>query len=155
MAEFTVEYADAVDAVSELFRIDQWAEDECGERSAIVDGEMEIRVFHAKQDLMVVQGMFGEPMESISSANAAEGKLRYILQANFIRIIHSDDVLSLDKKTGRLAITRRIPLRDVADDFVIESIESFIGNIDFWDMALKRKQSSAMISPLLGFFGRK
>ncbi|MDR1173537.1 MAG: type III secretion system chaperone [Puniceicoccales bacterium] len=146
-----MEYTEAVDIVSELFRISQWASNEYGEKYAILDNDIEIRMFQSARDKMVAQGMFGEPIQSPSAANASEIKFRYLLQANFIRIVQHDDVLSMDKRTNRLTVTRHISLLETSTEKVIDMVESFIQSVDFWDMALKRKQSSATISPLLKF----
>ncbi|MDR1528671.1 MAG: type III secretion system chaperone [Puniceicoccales bacterium] len=146
-----MEYTEAVDIVSELFRISQWASNEYGERYAILDNDIEIRIFQSARDKMVIQGMFGEPIQSPSTANANEIKFRYLLQANFIRIIQYDDVLSMDKRTNRLTTTRHVSLLETSTEKVLNAVESFIQNIDFWDMALKRKQSFSTISPLLKF----
>ncbi|MDR1232825.1 MAG: type III secretion system chaperone [Puniceicoccales bacterium] len=146
-----MEYTEAVDIVSELFRISQWASNEYGEKYAILDNDIEIRMFQSARDKMVAQGMFGEPIQSPSAANASEIKFRYLLQANFIRIVQHDDVLSMDKRTNRLTVTRYISLLETSTEKVIDMVESFIQSVDFWDMALKRKQSSATISPLLKF----
>jgi hypothetical protein len=150
-----MEYTDAVDIISELFGINAWETGEYGERAAILDGHTEIRIFQAAQDLMIMRGMFGDPMPNASAANANESGLRYLLQANFIRIVHSDDVLSIDKRTERLAVTRYLPLSGISMESILDSVESFVRNVDFWDMALKRKQPAAIISPLLGFFRKK
>ncbi|MDR1401848.1 MAG: hypothetical protein LBI81_02740 [Puniceicoccales bacterium] len=150
-----MEYTDAVEIVSELFGIDSWDVGEYGERAAILDNHIEIRVLQAAQNVMIVQGMFGDPISNMSIANANETALRYLLQANFIQIIHSDDVLSIDKRTERLATTRRVPLFSTSLELIIDSIESFVHSIDFWDMALQRKQPAAIASPLLGFFRKK
>ncbi|MDR2432257.1 MAG: type III secretion system chaperone [Puniceicoccales bacterium] len=144
-----MEYTEAVDIVSELFRINQWANNEYSEKYAILDNDIEIRVFQSARDKMVIQGMFGEPIHSPSMANANEIKLRYLLQANFIRIVQCNDVLSIDKRTNRLTTTRYISLLETSMEKVLDAVESFIQNVDFWDMALKRKQSFATISPLL------
>ncbi|MDR2776527.1 MAG: type III secretion system chaperone [Puniceicoccales bacterium] len=146
-----MEYTEAVDIVSELFRISQWASNDYGEKYAVLDSDIEIRIFQSARDKMVIQGMFGEPVQSISAANANEIKFRYLLQANFIRIIRYDDVLSIDKRTNRLTTTRHISLLETSTEKVLDVVESFIQNIDFWDMALKRKQSFATVSPLLKF----
>jgi hypothetical protein len=146
-----MEYTEAVDIVSELFRINQWASNEYGEKYAILDNDIEIRVFQSARDKMVIQGMFGEPIQSLSAANANEIRFRYLLQANFIRIVQYDDVLSVDKNTNRLTTTRHISLLETSTGKVLDAVESFIQNVDFWDMALKRKQSFAIMSPLLRF----
>jgi hypothetical protein len=146
-----MEYTEAVDIVSELFRISQWASNEYGEKYAILDNDIEIRIFQSARDKMVIQGMFGEPIQNLSAANASEVKFRYLLQANFIRIIQYDDVLSIDKRTNRLTTTRHISLFGTSMEKVLDVVESFIKNVDFWDMALKRKQSFATVSPLLKF----
>jgi hypothetical protein len=150
-----MEYAEAVEIVSELFRICQWAENEYGERHAVLDDDVEIRLFQASSEEMIIQGMFGEPIANTPSANSSEIKLRYLLQANFTRIIHYNDVLSIDKKTDRLTTTRRIPLAGASAESVMEGVESFVYNVDFWNTALKRKQSFASASPLLNLFGRR
>ncbi|MDR3144149.1 MAG: hypothetical protein LBT64_01455 [Puniceicoccales bacterium] len=152
---FCMEYDEAVAIVSEMFRIGQWASNEFGERHAILDNDIEIRVFQGARDVMVLQGMFGEPIPNASVANANEIKLRYLLQANFIRLIHHSDVLSIDKKTGRLATTRHIRILEASLDFVMDTIESFVQNVDFWDATLKRKQSFSSLSPLLNLFRKK
>ncbi|MDR2779148.1 MAG: type III secretion system chaperone [Puniceicoccales bacterium] len=140
-----------MDIVSELFRINQWASNEYGEKYAVLDNDIEIRVFQSARDKMVLQGMFGEPIQSSSVANASEIKLRYLLQANFIRIVQYNDVLSIDKNAHRLTTTRHISLLESSTGKVLDEVESFIQNVDFWDMALKRKQSFATMSPLLKF----
>ncbi|MDR2603042.1 MAG: type III secretion system chaperone [Puniceicoccales bacterium] len=146
-----MEYTEAVDIVSELFRISQWASNEYNEKYAVLDNDIEIRVFQSARDKMVIQGMFGESIHSPSIANANEIKFRYLLQANFIRIVQYDDVLSIDKRTNRLTTTRYISLLESSTEKVLDAVESFIQNVDFWDMALKRKQSFATMSPLLKF----
>jgi hypothetical protein len=150
-----MEYAEAVELVSELFRISQWSEDEYGERYAVIDSDIEIRVFQSARDEMVIQGMFGDPIQNAAEANSSEIKLQYLLQANFIRLIHYSDILSIDKKTNRLATTRHISLISASEDSIMEAIESFVKNVDFWDVTLKKKQSFAAISPLLGFFKKR
>jgi hypothetical protein len=146
-----MEYEEAVNIVSELFRISQWVSNEYGEKYAILDNDIEIRIFQSARDKMVIQGMFGEPIQSPSAANANEIKFRYLLQANFIRIVQCDEVLSIDKNTSPLTTTRYISLLETSKGKVLDAVESFIQNVDFWDMALKRKQSFATISPLLKF----
>jgi hypothetical protein len=144
-----MEYTEAVDIVSELFRINRWANNEYGELYAILDNDIEIRVFQSARDKMVIQGMFGEPIYGPSMANANEIRFRYLLQANFIRIVQYDDVLSMDKRTSRLTTTRYISLLETSTEKVLDAVESFIQNVDFWDMALKRKQPLVTMSPLL------
>ncbi|MDR2737466.1 MAG: CesT family type III secretion system chaperone [Puniceicoccales bacterium] len=150
-----MEYVEAMEIVSELFKISQWAENEYGERHAVLDGDIEIRVFQESHDKMIIQGMFGEPIVNASAANSSELKLKYLLQANFIRLIHYDDVLSIDKKTERLATTRRISLANASLESIMDTIESFVQNVDFWDVAQRRKQSFASASPLLSLFKRR
>jgi hypothetical protein len=148
-------YDEAVAIVSEMFRIGQWAGNEYGERYAVLDNDIEIRVFQETNDVMIVQGMFGDSIPNTSAANANEIRLRYLLQANFIRLIRYNDVLSIDKRTGRLATTRRIRILDASLDFIMDAIDSFVQNVDFWDVTLKRKQSFSSLSPLLNLFRKK
>ncbi|MDR1595655.1 MAG: type III secretion system chaperone [Puniceicoccales bacterium] len=150
-----MEYDEAVDIVSGLFRIEQWESDEYGERYAVLDREVEIRVFQRDKGILVIQAMFGEPIRNADAANSNEERLRYLLMANFARIIHNDEILSLDRRTGRPTTTKCIPLVSISFDFLVDSVESFVRNIDFWNMVLQWKQSSAAVSPLLSFFGKK
>jgi hypothetical protein len=122
-----------------------------GEKYAVLDNDIEIRVCQSARDKMVIQGMFGEPIQSSSIVNANEIKLRYLLQANFIRIVQYDDVLPIDKSISRLTTISYDSLLGTCTEKVFDSVESFIQNIDFWDPALKREQSFAMMSLLLKF----
>jgi alpha-L-arabinofuranosidase len=148
-------YEEALEVVSELFRISQWDSNEVGERYAILDNDIEIRVLQSASDMMVLQGMFGDVIQNTTAARANEIRMRYLLQANFTRIIQYNDVLSLDKRMGRLTTTRRVNLLNASDETVMDAVESFIKNIDFWDVAYKRKQSLSSMSPLLNFFQKK
>jgi hypothetical protein len=150
-----MEYDEAIDIVSGLFRIKQWANNEYGERYAILDNDIEIRVFQSASDTMVLQGMFGDSIPNPSVANSNEAKLSYVLQSNFIRIIHHDDVLSIDKRTARLVTTRYIGLLRASMESIMDLAEGFIQNIDFWDMVFKRKQSFSSMSPLLNLFRKR
>jgi hypothetical protein len=150
-----MEYTDAVEIISELFGIGSWEVGEYGERAAIIDQHIEIRISRMADNIMLVRGIFGDAIPNASVANANEVGLRYLLQANCIRIIRDNDVLFLDKQTGRLATIRQIPLADASLGNIVDSVESFVRNVDFWDIALQRKQSSSIISPRFGFSRKK
>jgi hypothetical protein len=49
-----LEYMEAVDIVSELFRTNQWANNECSEKYAILDNNTEIRIVQSARDKMVI-----------------------------------------------------------------------------------------------------
>ena len=144
-----MQFEEAIDIISELFRIKQWTADGAGERHAIIDDDLEIKVFQENLDNIVLQGVFGDVMSGPSQISMNEAKLKYLLQANFIRLIHQNDVLSIDAKTDRLCTTRQIAIDKITTDELLDEVENFVQNIDFWDVTAKRKRSSSM-SPLLG-----
>ena len=121
-----MEYTEAVEIVSGLFKIDEWICNEYGERYAVLDGDIEIRLFQSNTNTMIIQAMFGDMIENSSAANSCEQKLKYILQANFIQIIQSDNILSFDGKTKRLSVTEVINLIDSNLEFIADKVESFI-----------------------------
>jgi hypothetical protein len=144
-----MEYTEAVDIVSAFFRINQSANNKYSENYAILDNDIEIRIFQSARNKLMIQGMFGEPIHNLSIASANEIKLHYLLQANFIRIIQYADDSSIDKHTNRLITTRYISLLETSTEKVVDSVKSFLQSVDFSDMALKRKQSFATIFPWL------
>ena len=150
-----MEYTEAVEIISGLFKIDEWICNEYGERYAVLDGDIEIRLFQANTNIMIIQAMFGETIENSSVANSCEQKLRYILQANFIQIIQSDDILSFDEKTKRLSVTEVISLVNSNLEYIADRVESFIRNVDFWDTVIRRKTSFVGLSPLLSFYKKR
>jgi hypothetical protein len=143
-----------VEVVSGIFRINRWTENEYGERHAVLDEDIELRLFRSAGDAMVLQGVFGDPITNAAVANANEARLGYVLQANFIRIIHHNNVLSIDKKTDRLALTERISMSSATVQSTMEAVEAFVKSIDFWTMALKRKRSFSALPPLYRLFQR-
>lgn len=150
-----MDYAEAIDIISELFRISHWASNEYGERYAVLDNDIDIRVSQSNSDTLVLQGMFGEIIPTGAVSAAVEHKLSYLLQANFIRIIHDDVILAIDRQMRRLSITRNISLMHATFESLSDDVEAFIKSIDFWDMALQRKSSMAILSPLLSFSLRR
>ena len=150
-----MDYAEAIDIISELFRISHWASNEYGERYAVLDNDIDIRVSQSNSDTLVLQGMFGEVIPTGTVSAAMEHRLSYLLQANFIRIIHEDDILAIDRQLQRLSITRNISLMHATFESLTDDVEAFIKSMDFWDMALQRKSSMAVLSPLLSFSLRR
>ena len=150
-----MEYTEAVEIVSGLFKIDEWICNEYGERYAVLDGDIEIRLFQSNTNTMIIQAMFGDMIENSSAANSCEQKLKYILQANFIQMIQSDNILSCDGKTKRLSVSEVINLIDSNLEFIADKVESFIRNVDFWDTAIRRRTSFVGLSPLLSFYKKR
>lgn len=150
-----MDFSEAITIISEYFRIKNWAQNEFGERYAVLDENIELKIFQGNSDTLVAQGIIGEPITNPSLANANENKLKFALQNNFIRIVKHDETLAIDKRSGRISVTRYIKLMNASLDSILDSIESFVDSVDFWDTLIQRKQSFAVISPLLGFFRRQ
>jgi hypothetical protein len=101
---------------------------------------------------VVFQGCIGE---TLPTSNAAEARLRQLLQWNFARIEDNNDVLSIDQKSRRISIVRKILLEKLTVDSIFDHVESFVRNVDFWLAAAERKSVAASLSPLLNRFHMK
>ena len=84
-----MDFSEAITIISEYFRIKNWAQNEFGERYAVLDENIELKIFQGNTDTLVAQGIIGEPITNPSLANANENKLKFALQNNFIRIVKS------------------------------------------------------------------
>ena len=150
-----MQFEEVIEIVSELFRISQWSANEYGERYAILDNDIEIRTFPEGSNVLVLQGMFGEPISGYSQMNTNESKFKYLLQANFMRIIQQNDVLSIDGQSDRLCVTRRVVIGNITAENLLNEVEDFVQNVDFWDVIARKKRASSTMSPLLGLFNRR
>lgn len=141
---------EAVNILSEFLMIENWEKDENEAYSIIVDDQLEIRVISIDRDYVIFNGSIGEQLPS--TGNSAEARLKQLLQWNFARIQDNNDVLSVDQQTRKISVTRKLALSKLELDSLLDNLESFVKNIDFWAAAAERKSVTIGLSPLLNHF---
>ncbi len=138
---------EVVGVLSEFLLLENWQKDADGTYTFIVDNNLEVRVSCIDWDYVVLQGLIGDPLPS--NMEGAKERLKLILQLNFAHITDSNDVLSLDPDTRKIAVTRKLMLKHLDFDSLISNVESFVKNVDFWFSAAERRSVISTLSPLL------
>ncbi len=139
-------WEEVIDILSEFLLIENWQK-ENDAYAFIVDDQLEIRIMSLDKDSIIFQGQIGEPLPQ--SGNGAEARLQLILQWNFARIEDNNDVLSIDQNTRKIAVTRKLTLKHLNLNSLLENIESFVMNVSFWFLAIEKKSIASNLSPLL------
>lgn len=140
-------WEEAVEVLSEFLLLENWQKDSDGTYAFIVDNQLEIRVFCIDWDYILFQGLIGAPLPT--NGESARERLKLILQLNFARIEDNNDVLSIDSDARKIAITRKLMLKDLELNSLIDNIESFVKNVDFWFSAIEMRSIISNLSPLL------
>ncbi len=137
---------EAINILSEFLLLENWEKDEEGSYVFVIDNQLEIRLSSLDKDYIVFQGLIGDP---IPPNNSAEERLKLILQWNFARIEDNNDILSIDNGTRKIAVVRKLALKNLELTSLLDNIESFIQNVDFWFTAIEKKSVKSNLSPLL------
>lgn len=140
-------WEEVVDILSEFLLLENWQKDEEEAYTFVVDEKLEIRVMCLNSDYVIFQGRIGDTLPP--SGNGAQERLKLILQWNFARIQDNDDVLSIDSSSQKIAIVRKLMLKQLDLHSLIDNIESFVKNVDFWFSAIEKKSVASNLSPLL------
>ncbi|MDR2721095.1 MAG: CesT family type III secretion system chaperone [Puniceicoccales bacterium] len=145
-------WEDTIGILSEFLMVEHWDREEDGAYSIVIDDAIDINFIPLSSMYLIFQGCIGE---TLPTNNSAEAKLRQLLQWNFARIIDNNDVLSIDQKSRRISIIRKIFLDKLSVDSLLDHIESFVRNVDFWLAAAGHKATAIGLSPLLTRFHMK
>jgi hypothetical protein len=138
--------------LSEFFLIKDWEKNGSGEYSVVVDNKIDVSFIPVEKTHVVFQGCFGD---ALPNSDAAEAKLKRLLQWNFARVQHNNDVLSVDQKSRRISVFRRISFDKLTMDSLLDHVDSFVRNVDFWLSASESKRVAVGLSPLLNRFHLK
>lgn len=143
---------EVIEVLSEFLLIENWQKDEDDAYSFVVDEVLEIRIMCLDKENVIFQGRIGDPLPP--NGNGAEERLKLLLQWNFSRVRDNNDVLSIDSVTRKIAIIRRLPLRLLKFQSLLDQLESFVKNVDFWLLAMESRSVASNLSPLLNNFHR-
>ncbi|MDR2436151.1 MAG: CesT family type III secretion system chaperone [Puniceicoccales bacterium] len=149
---FYMTWEDTIGVLSEFLMVERWDREEDGAYSIVIDDAIDINFIPSSSMHIVFQGCFGEPLPT---NNSAEAKLKQLLQWNFARIADNNDILSVDQKSRKISIVRKILLEKLSIDSLLDHVESFVRNVDFWLAAAEHKTTAAGLSPLLTRFHMK
>jgi hypothetical protein len=145
-------WEDTIGILSEFLMVENWDREEDGAYSVVIDDAIDINFIPFSSTHIVFQGCFGEPLPT---NNSAEAKLKQLLQWNFARIMDNNDILSVDQKSHKIAIVRKILLDKLSINSLLDHVESFVRNVDFWLAASEHKLTAVGPSPLLTRFHMK
>ncbi|MDR3274025.1 MAG: CesT family type III secretion system chaperone [Puniceicoccales bacterium] len=145
-------WEEIIGVLSEFLMVEHWDKEDDGSYSVVIDDTIDISFIPASKTHIIFQGCIGEPLPT---NNSAEAKLRQLLQWNFARIEDNNDILSVDQKLRRISIVRKILLDKLTIDSLLDHVESFVRNVDFWLAAAEHKTSRTGLSPLLTRFHMK
>ncbi|MDR1255983.1 MAG: type III secretion system chaperone [Puniceicoccales bacterium] len=145
-------WEEIVNVLSEFLMIEHWEKEEDGSYSIVIDESIEVNFIPLDKNYLVFQGCIGE---TLPANNSIEAKLKQLLRWNFARIEDNNDVLSIDQRLRRISIARKILISQLSLDNLMDHVESFVRNVDFWLVAAERKTVAVGLSPLLSRFRLK
>jgi hypothetical protein len=145
-------WEEVLEVLSEFLMIEHWTKGDDQSYSIVIDDSIDMNFIPFDRTHVVFQGCIGD---TLPTNNAAEARLKQLLQWNFARIEDNNDILSIDPKLRKVSIVRKILLDKLTTDSILDHVESFVRNVDFWLAAAERKSVAASLSPLLNRFHMK
>ncbi|MDR0595212.1 MAG: CesT family type III secretion system chaperone [Puniceicoccales bacterium] len=145
-------WEEIVNVLSEFLMVEHWNGGDDGSYSVVIDDVIDVNFIPVSKTYIIFQGCMGK---ALPANNSTEAKLKRLLQWNFARIKDNNDVLSVDQRSRRISIVRKILLEKLTVDSLLDHVESFVRNVDFWLAASEHKSMAAGLSPLLTRFHMK
>ncbi|GAB4271253.1 MAG TPA: hypothetical protein DIU37_03255 [Opitutae bacterium] len=134
-------FDEAIGFITQELNLGPLSSDDAGHCSITFDGDMAVELFpwNGGEELMFWSTLMSLDEEGMLSTE----DFKKLLELNGPAIKYHEEVITIDRDANALVLYRALALNHVTQDALIEHLESFLNNLEFWLNIVKKESSTS------------